>query len=84
MLRFKLPKDPYKCEGTEIVHGKTFVDGELIVSDDVGKMIGPALLHFYGVEVEQVEEIKSDEDVDPDADPSLQSSETQGNGGSQD
>ncbi len=76
MLRFNLPEAAYKCKGQEVVNGKVFTDGELVVTDDVGKMIGPALLHFYDVTVEKVEEIKDEKDADPDADASLAASNT--------
>lgn len=55
MKRFKLPKNAYKCEGVEIVFGKTFNNGVLEVpnDDDAAKM-APALVNFYGVTMEDV------------------------------
>ena len=66
MKRLLLPENAYKCEGQELVFGKVFTDGGLVVSDDVAELIVPALVSFYGVEVEDVPEtVVPDEDADP-------------------
>ena len=73
MKRFLLPEGAYKCEGQEVVLGKVFTDGELTVSDDVAELIAPALVNFYGVTVEAVEEIDAENN---DEDPALTASQT--------
>ena len=73
MKRFLLPEGAYKCEGQEVVLGKVFTDGELTVTDDVAELIAPALINFYGVEVEAIEEVNAE---DNDEDPALTATQT--------
>ena len=75
---FKLPEHAYKCEGQEVVGGKVFTDGELVVGNDDAIKMAPVLCGFYGVTMEAVVE------VDPNAkdsnvkDPSLGKDQTKG------
>lgn len=74
-FKFILPESAYKCEGLEVVGGHAFKDGELVVNEDLARLMAPKLTRFYGVSVEEIFE-EVEEDLDPNADSSLQTTVT--------
>lgn len=75
MIKFKLPEHAYKCEGSEMVAGHLFKDGELLVTEDQAKAMAPILVRFYGVSADAIEIEDEGSDHDP-GDTSLESTVT--------
>lgn len=75
MIKFKLPEHAYKCEGSEVVAGHRFKDGELVVTEDQAKSMAPILIRFYGVTADTIEIEDEGSDHDP-GDTSLEATVT--------